>query len=88
MAKLTSKSRNALDKGEFALPAQRKYPIQDRPHAENAIARAKQMENKGQLSPSSADKVRARANSVLKGMADGGRVPTAMSPWSKARNGN
>jgi len=42
MAKLTSKQRNKLRKSQFALPSQRKYPINDKAHAKNALARAAQ----------------------------------------------
>lgn len=41
MAKLTSKSRNALKSKEFAL-AGRRYPIEDKAHARNALARVAQ----------------------------------------------
>ena len=39
MAKLTSKERNKIPEGEFAGP-DRSYPIEDRNHAKNALARA------------------------------------------------
>ena len=39
---LTSKARKNIPTGEFALPAQRKYPIHDRIHARNALARVAQ----------------------------------------------
>lgn len=42
MAKLTAKARNAIPTKEFALPAERKFPIPDRSHAQNALARAAQ----------------------------------------------
>ena len=42
MAKLSSKQRSKLRKSQFALPAQRKYPINDKYHARNALARAAQ----------------------------------------------
>ena len=42
MAKLTPKQRNKLPKSQFALPSQRKYPINDKAHARNALARAAQ----------------------------------------------
>lgn len=42
MAKLTSKQRKKLPKSDFAEPAQRKYPIQDRSHAADAKARVAQ----------------------------------------------
>lgn len=64
MAKLTTKTRNALPKADFAGPG-RSYPVNDRAHAANAKARATQQESKGNLSPSAAAKIRAKANNVL-----------------------
>src|ERR1041385_2125394 len=40
MAELSSKKRNALHESSFALPKERKYPIHDEAHAENALARS------------------------------------------------
>ena len=65
MAKLSSKHRNSLSKSEFGMPGSRKYPMPDRSHAANAKARATQMVEKGKLSPSSAAKIRAKANKIL-----------------------
>jgi hypothetical protein len=65
--KLTTKARNALPNTDFALPAQRKYPIQDRSHAANAKARATQMADKGVISKSTESKIDRRANKVLRG---------------------
>lgn len=42
MAKLTSGERDSLQSNDFALPKQRKYPIEDRSHAVNALARSSQ----------------------------------------------
>lgn len=42
MAKLTSKERNALPSSSFVFPEERKYPINDRSHAQNALARVSQ----------------------------------------------
>ena len=43
MAKdLSTKDRKKLDKKSFALPGQRKYPIPDKAHARNALARVAQ----------------------------------------------
>jgi len=42
MAKLKSSRRNKLPKTSFALPGSRAYPIHDRRHAANALARVKQ----------------------------------------------
>lgn len=66
MAKLTSKERKKLPKSDFGLPGSHKYPMPDKSHAANAKARATQMEDKGKLSPSSAAKIRAKANKILK----------------------
>lgn len=42
VAKLTSKKRKSLPKSDFAIPSERKYPIEDRSHAANAKARVAQ----------------------------------------------
>lgn len=47
MAKLSSKRRKKLPKTAFAYPSQRKYPIHDRSHARNALARAAQKGTSG-----------------------------------------
>lgn len=65
MAKLTAKKRSKIPKSEFGLPASRKYPMPDKVHAANAKARATQQVKKGNLSASSAAKIRAKANKVL-----------------------
>ena len=65
MAKLTGRSRNALADRVFGLPGQRKYPMPDRAHAANAKARATQQVKAGNLSSSSAAKIRAKANRIL-----------------------
>ena len=41
MAKLTTKARKKLKKSSFALPGER-YPIEDKNHARNALARVAQ----------------------------------------------
>jgi hypothetical protein len=66
MAKLTSKARNALPRAKFAGPG-RSYPVPDRSHAANAKARATQQVKAGNLSPSAASSIKAKANRVLKG---------------------
>lgn len=67
MATLTTKARNKLPKKEFALPSERKYPIENAAHAKNAKARAAQMEEKGKISASTKKRIDAKANKVLKG---------------------
>lgn len=66
MAKLTTKTRKALPKKAFAEPGKRAYPIENKAHARNALARVTQSENKGNISASEANKVRAKARKVLK----------------------
>ena len=65
MAKLTAKSRNMLDRSQFARPGERKYPVNNPAHAANAKARATQQVAKGNLSASTAAKIKAKANKVL-----------------------
>lgn len=42
MAKLTYKARKALPSSTFVEPGERKYPIPDKSHARNALARVSQ----------------------------------------------
>lgn len=66
MSRLSTKARNELPKSAFAIPSERKYPVEDKAHARNAKARASQMVEKGKLSKSAEMKIDARANKVLK----------------------
>ena len=65
VAKLKAKQRNALPKSSFGLPGSRKYPMTDKAHAANAKARATQQVKKGNLSPSAAAAIKAKANRKL-----------------------
>ena len=67
---LTSAARKRLPSSSFA-GADRSFPVPDRAHAANAKARATQAVNAGRMSPSTAAKIKAKANRVLglKGMA-------------------
>ncbi len=67
MSKLTTPLRKRLPKSEFGLPAERKYPLENRSHAANAKARASQAVNAGRMSKSVEEKIDAKANKVLKG---------------------
>jgi hypothetical protein len=64
MAVLTAKTRKAIPTGKFAGP-DRSYPVQDKAHAANAKARATQQVKAGNLSPSTAASIKAKANRVL-----------------------
>lgn len=67
MGLLTARKRSALPAAEFGLPGSRKYPMPDKAHAANAKARATQQVKAGNLSPSAAGKIKAKANRVLGG---------------------
>lgn len=64
MAKLSYKGRQKMPQSKFALPGGR-FPVEDKPHARNALARASQGVAKGTLTPAEAAKVRHRAHHVL-----------------------
>lgn len=65
MTKLTTRARKKLKDSEFAIPSERKYPIENKAHAKNAIARAVQQVNAGNLSPSTGAMVISKARKVL-----------------------
>lgn len=65
MTKLTTTKRKKIPKNEYALPAEKKYPMPDRKHAANAKARASEMQKKGKLSDSAKAKIDAKANKIL-----------------------
>ena len=67
MAKLNTKSRDKLPTKDFAEPKARAYPIEDKPHARNAKARASQAVKAGRMSKSEAAKIDKKADAVLKG---------------------
>lgn len=54
MARLSRKKRKRLKKSQFAIPSKRKYPINDKAHARNALSRVSQ-----HGSPSEKKQVRA-----------------------------
>lgn len=63
--KLTTKRRDALGKSTFGLPGERKYPMPDKSHARNALARASQQFNAGRLSEAARGKIDAKAHRML-----------------------
>lgn len=65
MSKLTYGERMDMPKKDFALPRERKYPIEDKAHARNALGRVTQSFNKGHISLSEANEVRAKAHRML-----------------------
>lgn len=81
MAKLTAKARKKIPSAEFALPKERKYPIQDRSHAANAKARAQQQYDEGNISKGTLKKIDSKANKVLK--ATSPKKSTTKKPAAK-----
>lgn len=65
MAKITSAERKALPASKFAMPKERKYPVDTHNRAANAKARASEMEHKGKLSKSEESKIDRVADRVL-----------------------
>jgi len=64
MSKLTTKQRKAMPQSDYALPGKR-FPVEDKNHARNALARAAQGVKAGTLSPAQKAKVDAAANKTL-----------------------
>lgn len=65
MSKLNAKSRAAIPTAKFGLPAERKYPLNDKNHAKNALSRASQQENAGRLTPAQKSEIDSKAKAVL-----------------------
>jgi hypothetical protein len=65
VAKLKAASRNALADSVFGIPSQRKYPLDTHNRRVNAKGRATQAVNAGRMSPSTAAKIKAKANRLL-----------------------
>jgi hypothetical protein len=66
MAELKAKTRNKLPAKDFAEPDKRAYPIEDKPHARNAKARASQAVKAGRMSKTEEAKIDKKADAVLK----------------------
>jgi hypothetical protein len=65
MAELSANQRNHLKSKDFAEPDKRAYPIEDKPHARNAKARASQAVKAGRMSKAEEKKIDAKADKVL-----------------------
>lgn len=68
MAKLNAKKRNALPGKAFAEPGKRKYPIEDKAHARNALSRVSQ-----HGTPAEKSKVRAAVKRKFPGIGKKGK---------------
>ena len=65
MAKLTGDKRDALPSSDFAEPDKRAYPVEDKPHARNAKARASQAVKAGRMSKAEAVRIDKKADATL-----------------------
>ncbi len=65
MTELTARARNRLPNSKFAQPEKRAYPINDKPHARNAKARASQAHNAGRMSAAEKKRIDRKADAVL-----------------------
>ena len=66
MAELSTSARKKLPKSKFAEPDKRAYPVEDKPHARNAKARASQAVKAGRMSKAEEAKIDKKADAVLK----------------------
>ena len=74
MSKLATDDRKHLPKSKFALPEEKRFPIKDKAHARNAMARAAQAEKAGHLSKADKRKVDAKADCLVPGFGGTGCV--------------
>jgi hypothetical protein len=66
MAELSTNARKKLPKSKFAEPDKRAYPVEDKPHARNAKARASHAVKAGRMSKAEEAKIDKKADAVLK----------------------
>lgn len=64
MSKLSTSERKAMPASEFAGPG-RSFPVNDKVHAEKALQLVGRSEKAGNISPSAAAEVRAKARKKL-----------------------
>ena len=65
MGDLSTKARDKLPAKDFAEPDKRAYPIEDKPHARNAKARASQAVKAGRMSKAEGARIDKKADAVL-----------------------
>lgn len=66
MTKLTREQRKALSNSEFALPKERKYPLDTKNRARNAKARASEEVHKGNLTKEQEITIDRKADQVMR----------------------
>ena len=65
MAKLSSGDRNGLPTSDFGLPGRKAFPMPDKSHARDAISGASRSLNVGNITPTQAAQIKAKARSIL-----------------------
>jgi hypothetical protein len=80
MAKLTAKKRKHLKSSQFAEPGKRKYPINDKAHARNALARVAQ-----HGTPSEKAAVKRKVHAKFPGIGIGGKKTKNKKHQSRKR---
>jgi hypothetical protein len=65
MGELSTRRRKSLTKAQFGLPEERKYPMPDKSHARNAMARASQQEERGTITSAEKDRIDRKADRIL-----------------------
>ena len=65
MATMSEKQRDKLPESKFGLPDERKYPMPDKSHAQNAKARASQAQNAGRITAAEEKKIDRKADKIL-----------------------
>lgn len=65
MSKLTLGTRNGLPKSDFGLPERKAFPMPDKSHAKSALSGASRSMNVGNITPSQAAAIKAKAKSIL-----------------------
>jgi hypothetical protein len=66
MAELDADARKKIPANKFAEPDKRAYPIEDKPHARNAKARASQAVKAGRMSKAEQGRIDKKADAVIK----------------------
>lgn len=65
MARLSTKQRKAMKPSEFALPAKRAFPIEDKTHAEKALQLAPRARKAGNITAAQERTIEAKAKAKL-----------------------
>lgn len=86
MAKLPTKTRNALGASSFALPAQRKYPINDANHTRDAAARLQAEHGAGKISDGDYAEAKKRIAAAAKKFGIDSKFNKAKGGKRKARS--